>query len=171
MRTSLGPAEMKPERNKPGAWRKAILGGQAIEWLPLFSPKEGRGLGINLTGHWLTDWQTDSVVLVEAEQNAPLLIFLEHSLGHVRTTLEQALTSLGRSELLQTAPYSPICLAGLKSGSEYWIALALSWADELPLDENLCAGLELVVNEPKASQKSRHHAQRLLGRSRRGGSA
>lgn len=171
MRTFSGPAEMKPEPNKSEAWRKSVLDGQTVEWLPLFSSKEGRGLGINRAGYWLTDWQADSVVLVEATQNTPLLIFLEHSLGLVRTTLEKALTSLGRSDLLQTAPYSPICLAGLKSGSEHWIALALSWGDELPLDENLCAGLELVVKEPKASQKSRHHAQRLLARARRGGSA
>jgi hypothetical protein len=109
-----------------------------------------------LESHWLEYKNTGSFI--------PLLIFLEHSLIEA--------TGLISSLNFEPFPYSRLIEFAVSSEADYWAGLAVDWLEQgISLDEKIANAISLMVEEKRASQKTRRRAFRLVKRFERSNAA
>lgn len=62
--------------------------------------------------------------------------------------------------------YSEVILAGLDSGSDYWVGLALSWVDESTFgaSHDVVGKLRELISLDQLSQQARSKAKKLISR-------
>jgi len=100
-----------------------------------------------LKSHWLEYQNTGSYI--------PLLVFLEHSL--VET--QQLISSLD----FEPFPFRRLIEFALSSEADYWASLAVDWLEQgIPINENIVNAVNLMVEEKRTSQKTRHRAFGLV---------
>ena len=102
-----------------------------------------------LKSHWVEYQNTGSFIA--------LLIFLEHPFVEA----EQLISSLG----FEPFPFRRLIEFAISSESDYWASLAVDWLEQgVPLNEKVANAINLMVEEKRASQKTRHRAFQLMKR-------
>ena len=70
------------------------------------------------------------------------------------------------SNLVESFPITQILATALRSDSEYWVKLALNWCDDIDDLRNQAEDLVHIMKNEKYSQQVRHHAKRLMKKTR-----
>lgn len=143
--------------------------GQAmLRWLPVVNLAVANiELGISSDAHWVRV-NTQSVTVFNTGKPCVFLLpVLEIEILEVRNQLRRGLEARHLStEFIKAFPFEDVVCTGLESHSEHWTALALRWAERLPISPRLQAALHILTTEGP-TQKLRHVGQKLLAKQRK----
>jgi hypothetical protein len=141
---------------------------KSLRWIPLAALETSSiQLGLSFDGWWVVPGPHTATEFRPGVRCVFLLPVLEVPLDEVRRVLAKGLQQKGLPEdLLAAFPFEDVVATGLESSSDYWVRLALTWAEQLPASEQLRDTLQTVATEGP-TQKSRHAARTLLARKRR----
>lgn len=131
---------------------------------PVFSVIKEVIFSINLDKKWVKITPTGKESFGESLYDISLLTLLEQPFGNLRNEISKALHEKNIEEsLITTFPFNLVVLSGLKSGSKYWIHLALNWleADKSLITDETCNILKSIPANKKYPQKIRHIAIKI----------
>ena len=131
---------------------------------PVFSVIKEVVFSINSDNKWVKITSSGKESFIDGSYDMSLLTLLEQPYSDLRCEIKQALSErrIGES-LINTFPFNLVILSGLKSGSEYWIRLALNWLEEdksLIVDE-ISSILKSIPSNKKYPQKIRNIAIKI----------
>jgi hypothetical protein len=142
-------------------------GRRAVTWIPvhLISEPAGTWLGISSESqgwHWAKDRSGPGEPLVGSPAMVPALPLLEQD----RVSVVQRLRKAAVDNDVEEFPFGSLLGDAMRSGMEYWAALALDWAEGGLTDAVVAERAAELSDAPWASQRTRQRARRLASRPR-----
>ena len=148
-------------------WRQGPMRGKeykSIRWIPVAEiGRTNLEIGLSDDGYWVRGGGA-TVELANGPHAISFLPCLELPLEEVRQTIRNGLVRIGLSSQLEdTFPVADLIVAGLTSGSEYWVTLSLERIDDGVRNERVYDAIR-IASTSAPTQKLRHQAKRLLGK-------
>ena len=137
---------------------------QSLHVQPVFSVIKEVIFSINSKKEWVKVTSLGKEDFGKNSYDISLLTLLESPYKGLKDKISKALYENKMDQsLVKSFPFNLVVLSGLKSGSEYWIQLAMSW---LKVNKSLITGeisnfLKSISDNKKYSQKVRHAAMKI----------
>ena len=151
-----------------GRWEIGPMRGKEhreVRWFNLadIGPKKLK-IGLSDDGYWVRGGGA-TVEIANGPHVVTFLPCLEVSIAELRQTIRTSLAQAQLSASLgDTFPFSDLIVAGLKSGSEYWVTLALDRIEEGERNEQVDEAIRAAAMSAP-TQQLRHRSKALLSKS------
>jgi hypothetical protein len=146
---------------------RVISEGQHLHWIPVFSLKRRKTIGLVDRGHWGLLVNEDLIILDHLTKFKFAVTALEFKYAQVVKNLTVFEESFHvQEDLVSLFPFVELVKAGLEWETSYWVELALSWCVELDLGQQslLKNHLAQLTQEKQLTQNVRHKSKKILSR-------